>query len=157
MSTRRCELATIMEDLGTDSLDGLVRSAPEALDGLRAVDPRLTNRGTARELTRLLTLIWSDAAAPPDCCQQVRRILGLQVWPHRLSSGFPEDAIKVSGKTGTLLRWRNEVGVVEYPDHGRYALAVFTKSRRLTEKNPAADAVIGQAARLAVDRLRRPM
>ncbi len=62
--------------------------------------------------------------------------------------------MRTSGKTGTLPTVRNEVGVVEYPDGGRYAVAVFTRSASTSQKNAAADAVIGRAARLAVDALR---
>lgn len=59
----------------------------------------------------------------------------------------------VAGKTGTLLNLRSEVGVVELPDERRYAVAVFTRSHRADPVDPAADAVIGAAARLAVDHL----
>lgn len=145
---------TIAQDLGKDGLDGLYARDASELDALRAADPRLTTSGTAREITRLLTMIWTDTAGTAACCEQVRRILGLQVWPHRLASGFPEDGIRISGKTGTLLRWRNEVGVVDYPDGGRYAVAVFSRARQLSEKHPEADAAIGKSARIAVDYLR---
>jgi beta-lactamase class A len=85
----------------------------------------------------------------------MRRLLSLQVWPHRLSSGFPYDDVRVSGKTGTLPTLRTEVGVVEYPDGGRYAVAVFTRSLVPVAVQPEADAAIGTAARLAVEALRR--
>ncbi|MGV9547587.1 serine hydrolase, partial [Streptomyces ardesiacus] len=49
-----------------------------------------------------------------------------------------------------------EVGVVEYPDGGRYAVAVFTRTAHTAAVLPAADAVIGTAARIAVDALRAP-
>ncbi|WP_143261680.1 serine hydrolase, partial [Allokutzneria sp. NRRL B-24872] len=94
------------------------------------------------------------AAASPESCAAMRRLLALQVWPHRLASGFPFDDVRVAGKTGTLPTLRNEVGVVEYPDGGRYAVAVFTASVRTSLTLPAADAVIGTTARLAVDHLR---
>lgn len=123
---------------------------------LRALDPARTSRSTPRDMTRLLAAIWRDEAAPPDGCAAMRRLFGLQVWPHRLSSGFPYDDVLVSGKTGTLLIVRNEVGVVEYPDGGRYAVAVFTRSLLPIAVLPQADAVIGTAARLAVEALRRP-
>ena len=94
-------------------------------------------------------------AAPAEACSEVRRILGLQVWPHRLASGFADlDDVRTSGKTGSLLILRNEIGVVEYPDGERYAVAVFTRSSSLRSKNAPADAVIGKAARWAVDHLR---
>lgn len=65
------------------------------------------------------------------------------------SPGTTSDDVVVSGKTRTLPTIRNEVGVVEYPDGGRYAVAVFTRSLLPIAVLPQADAVIGTAARLA--------
>jgi beta-lactamase class A len=123
-------------------------------DMLAAAEDELA-RTTARDMTRLLAAIWRDAAASPGACAEMRRMLGLQVWSHRLASGFPSDAIRVSGKTGTWPGVRNEVGVVEYADGGRYAVAVFTATERRTATLPEVDHVIGTAARIAVDALRR--
>lgn len=148
----------LLADAGATTL-GEVRSRldePGVLGRLRVLDPRRTSRSTPREMTRLLGLIWRDEAAPPAECAAMRRLFGLQVWPHRLSSGFPYDDVVVSGKTGTLPTIRNEVGVVEYPDGGRYAVAVFTRSLLPLAVLPQADAVIGTAARLAVEWLRVP-
>ncbi|MDQ1713550.1 MAG: beta-lactamase class [Frankiaceae bacterium] len=145
-------VAGIVADAGSDLV--LALSDPARLARLRALDPALTNRTTAKESTTLLRLVWTDRAAPPAACAEVRRILGLQVWPHRLASGFPEDGVRTSGKTGSLGPVRNEAGVVEYAGGGSYAVAVFTRSRSTALKHPAADAAIGTAARLAVDALR---
>ncbi|MGP3959678.1 serine hydrolase [Nonomuraea sp. 3N208] len=125
-------------------------------DELRAMavrDPARTTAGTPREITTLLSLIWRDEAGPPDACAEVRKVMGEQIWPHRLAAGFP-DEVKVSGKTGSLWGIRNESGVVEYPDGKRYAVAVFVRSDVIHSRLPAADAAIGSAARLAVDLLR---
>jgi beta-lactamase class A len=151
----RGTFATILEDASLDSLSDF-DSMPTAdqLDLLRALRPLETNHTTARDMTRLLRLLWTDAAASPEGCEVGRQILQQQVWPHRLASGFPEDDVVTAGKTGTLLRVRNEVGVVTYPDGGTYAVAVFTTAAATTTKSPAADAVIGEAARIAVDALR---
>jgi len=119
----------------------------------RDLNAAATNRSTPREITRLLQLVWSDQAAPAEQCAFVRRIMGQQVWPHRLRAGFP-GGIRVSGKTGTLPFIRNEVGVVEYPDGGRYAVAVFTVAERPSLHLPAIDALIGEAAGIAVAELR---
>lgn len=127
---------------------------PEELAVMSALDPSVANRSTARETTRLFGLIWADRAASPERCAWMRRLFGLQVWPHRLSSGFPYDDVAVSGKTGTLPTVRNEAGVVEYPDGGRYAVAVYTRAFSPALNQPRADAVIGTAARMAVDHLR---
>ncbi len=121
---------------------------------LRALDPARSNRSTPRDMTRLLGAVWRDEACTPEHGAAMRRIMGLQVWPHRLASGFPFDDVHVAGKTGSLPTLRNEVGVVEYPDGGRYAVAVFTRTAHTAATLPAADAVIGTAARIAVDALR---
>ncbi|GLW05303.1 serine hydrolase [Microtetraspora sp. NBRC 13810] len=125
-----------------------------ALARLRVLDPAVTNRSTARETARLFAMIWRDEVAEPETCGWMRKVFGLQVWPHRLASGFPYDDVSVSGKTGTLPTLRIEAGVVEYPDGGRYAVAVFTRSLSPALNQPRADAVIGTAARMAVDHLR---
>jgi beta-lactamase class A len=127
----------------------------EEIAGMRALDPAHTNRSTPRELARLFAMIWRDEAASPGTCAWMRGVLNLQVWPHRLASGFPYDDVGVSGKTGTAPTLRSEAGVVEYPDGGRYAVAVFTRSYGTALNQPRADAVIGTAARMAVDHLRR--
>ncbi|KAB2344069.1 serine hydrolase [Actinomadura rudentiformis] len=149
---------SMLRDGGVESLGELwgMLDEPGVLGRLRALDPLTTSRSTPREMARLMGMIWRDEAAPPGECAQMRRLFGLQVWPHRLSSGFPYDDVRVSGKTGTLPTIRNEIGVVEYPDGGRYAVAVFTRSLLPTAVLPQADAVIGVSARLAVEALRRP-
>ena len=148
----------IAADIGAEvDDDALSRPDPALRERLRsaaAFDPARTSATTARESTRLLAMIWQDTAAPPAACAEARRILGLQVWPHRLAAGFPDSRIKVSGKTGTMTYVRNEVGVVEYPDGGRYAVGVFVRDPLEEMRNPTADALIGRLARLAVDTLR---
>lgn len=104
-------------------------------------------------MTRLLGAVWREEAASPQSCAELRRLMGLQVWPHRLSAGFPDDDVVVSGKTGTLPGLRIEVGVVETGDGRRTAVAVFTRSASSRLNLPQADAAIGTAARLAVDAL----
>ncbi|MFF3346608.1 serine hydrolase [Streptomyces sp. NPDC002779] len=145
-------LALLREDIGPGGAAALL--APHALTRLRVLDPAATNHSTPRDMTRLLTAVWTDAAAPAEHCAAMRRVMGLQVWPHRLASGFPFDDVRVAGKTGSLPTVRNEVGVVEYPDGGRYAVAVFTRSASTAANLPGADAVIGTVARMAVDALR---
>lgn len=84
----------------------------------------------------------------------MRRMLRLQVCRHRLASGFPGDDVRVAGKSGSFLDLRSEVGVVELPNGHRCAVAVFIRSGIATPlADPTVDAVIGTAARLAVDLL----
>jgi beta-lactamase class A len=148
----------LLADAGADSFADVWAKLddPGLLGRLRALDPARTSRSTPRDMTRLVSMIWRDEAAPAADCAAMRRLLGLQVWPHRLSSGFPYDDVQVSGKTGTLLTVRNEVGAVEYPDGARYAVAIFTRSLLPAAVLPRADAVIGTTARLAIEFLRRP-
>lgn len=148
--------ATLAEDLGVDALgpnDGFTPENAHLVPGFSVSTPARTNRSTPRESTRLLELLWSDQAAPPEACAEARRILGLQVWPHRLSSGFPQDDVKISGKTGTIGIVRNEIGVVEFPDGSKHAIAVFLRSKELLLRNPKADRAIGTIARLLSDAL----
>ena len=152
-----CEdlFASVAADLGTDDVEEVLAGPTwERVRKLSIVDPERTTSSTPREITTLLDAIWTDRVAEPEACQRVRTIMAQQIWPHRLSSGFPAD-VQVAAKTGTLPSVRNEAGVVTYPDGHSYAVAVFTSSQSLDLRDPAADAVIGRAGRLAVDQLRR--
>lgn len=128
--------------------------------GQAAVDAVLAKAGLER--TRILGCckdLFASVAADlgtgdAEACAQVRAIMVRQIRPHRLGSGFPAD-VQVAAKTGTLPGVRNEAGVVTHPDGRSHAVAVFTRSQSLDQRDPAADAVIGRAGRLAVDHLRR--
>jgi beta-lactamase class A len=121
--------------------------------GLGVYDPARTNASTPREMTRLLRMVWRDEAGPPEACAQVRDLMGRQVFRHRLAAGFG-DGVRVAAKTGTLPGLHNEVGVAEYPDGGRYAVAVFARTPALQANHTETDVAIGAAARTAVDLLR---
>ncbi|WP_283134280.1 serine hydrolase [Rhizohabitans arisaemae] len=146
-------LDTVLTDLGVSSWEEMEGMGEERIRGLSVLDPEKTTSGTPRETTSLLAAIWRDEAGPAEACEEVRRIMGNQVWPHRLSSAFP-DGIRISAKTGTLMGVRNEAGVVEYPDGKRYAAAVFVRTRSLGGRLPRADASIGRAALAAIEHLR---
>ena len=120
---------------------------------LRVYDPEYTTSSTAREITRLLSLIWRDEAGPPAACAMVRDLMSRQMSWTRLPSGFPPD-VTVTAKTGTLPGLHIEAGVAQYPDGGRYALAVFAQAQRLNTPRIDVDLAIGQAAREAVETLR---
>jgi beta-lactamase class A len=143
----------IPEDGDLDA--ALAAAPPENLDKLAALDPARTSAATPREITTLLDAIWTDRAGPAEACAEVRAIMARQIWPHRLSSGFPSD-VQIAAKTGTLPGLRNEAGVLTWPDGRRYAVAVFTRAHSYAPRLPAVDASIGRAARLAIDHLRTP-
>lgn len=129
---------------------------PAAVADVSVLDPLQTNRSTPRQMAELFAAVWRDEVCAGDLAAELRSVLGVQAWTHRLSSGFPFDDVVVSGKTATLPTLRHEAGVIEYPDGGRYAVAVFTRAASTATILPAADAVIGTAARIAVDALRSP-
>ncbi|MFF8035232.1 MULTISPECIES: serine hydrolase [unclassified Streptomyces] len=120
---------------------------------LAVLDPRHTTASTPREITRLLRLVWTDAAGPPEACALVRDLMGKQVFRHRLVSGFPDD-VAVAAKTGTLPGLHMEAGVARYPDGECYAVAVFARTHDLTASRATVDAAIGRAAGIAAAFLR---
>ena len=140
----------------THDFDGRLAAAnPQAVRALAWLDPARANATTPRDMTTLLSAIWTDAAAPAAACAFVRDAMARRENTQRLASGFGGE-VQVAGKTGTIPFVRNEAGVVTCPDGRRFAVAVFTRSESLAERNPAVDAAIGQAARLAVEALRSP-
>ncbi|GAA3765334.1 serine hydrolase [Streptomyces tremellae] len=117
-------------------------------------DPVSKASSTPADMARLLRAIWTDRAASPGWCRFMREAMGSQAWSHRLASGFPYDDVTVSGKTGTFGAMRHEAGVVELADGSAYTAVVFTQAARADRRLPRADAVIGAAARAAVEELR---
>ena len=154
-----CEdlFASVFTDLGkepgADLDETLAALTPEQAWHLSVLDPQRTSASTPRDITTLLDAIWTDRAASPSACRTVRDNMARQIWPHRLTSGFPS-GVTIAAKTGTLPAVRNECGVVTYPDGRQYAVAVFTRAHTLAERQPKVDASIGTAAHLAVDHLR---
>ncbi|MFD5449457.1 serine hydrolase [Streptomyces sp. NPDC127100] len=149
-------LARLLTVTGAESVDAAMA---RIADNDRAVppgvyDPAWVASTTPAEMARLLRAVWTDEAASPDGCAFVRRTMGLQPWQHRLAAGFPYDDVAVYGKTGTFGVMRHEVGVVELADGRVYTAVVFTQAARADRRLPRADAVIGAAARRAVEYLR---
>ncbi len=122
---------------------------------LLARDPSRTTSSTPADITRLLRLVWTDAAAPPRACAFVRDLMARQLVRTRIASGFGPD-VRVSVKSGTLPGLRMEAGVIEYPDGGRYAVAVCAAGPDAGRTALEADMALGRAAREAVERLRVP-
>lgn len=143
--------AQMARDLGIEKLeadDGLTAADSERIARFSVCTPLETNRTTPRDAANLLRLLWNDQAGTPEACAEARRILGLQIWPHRLRSGFPSDEIQVSGKTGTIGIVRNEIGMVEFPDGRRHAISVFVRTKEYRFNNPDADRLIGTVGSL---------
>jgi beta-lactamase class A len=150
-------LESMFADVGARDADEFARifaGLPvERVRQLRVFDPEHTTSSTAREITRLLAMIWRDEAGSPEACAVVRDLMARQLFWTRLASGFPPE-VRVAAKTGTLPGLHIEAGVVQYPDGGRYAVAVFARTRRLDARRIDVDLAMGAAAREAVDALR---
>ncbi|GAA0612139.1 serine hydrolase [Kribbella sandramycini] len=110
---------------------------------------------STRDMTLLLRQLWTGALLSDAQTAFVKATMHRQLFQHRLASGFPHDTIGVAGKTGTFGSLRHEVGVVTMPGGDAYAIAIFTLTARADFRQPRADATIGAAAQLAVNRLRR--
>ncbi|HZM79827.1 MAG TPA: serine hydrolase [Candidatus Limnocylindrales bacterium] len=166
------QVTAAMRELGltVTTLDMTIREFFARLEALAEVDqwPEVSAwRTTAAEMCRLLQAIWQDEAAPPQLCEQMRMMLRCCVTSNGLTAELPLAVQTSSGrKTGTLVAidrqtgagmiMRNEVGVVEYPDGRRYAVAVFTREdgADLATRVSTSTRAIGAAVRVALDGLR---
>ncbi|OON80563.1 serine hydrolase [Streptomyces tsukubensis] len=146
----------MISETGTESLSAAIKRLADNDASVPAgvYDPLSKASTTPSDMARLLRAIWTDGAASAESCAFMRETMGRQAWSHRLASGFPYDDVTVSGKTGTFGSMRHEAGVVELADGGTYTAVVFTQAARADSKLPRADAVIGAAARAAVEELR---
>ena len=157
----RSDLRTMLDSIGQDLVDWSGRAsaaesagADEKLPGVRALTPGAGTSTTARDMVRLLRLLWSGQAGPAAACARVRAVMGRQLTRHRIASGF-RTPVRVAVKSGGLAGIvRNEVGVVSYPDGRQYAAAVFTRSRPGAD-DAAINAAIGAATAHAVASLHR--
>ncbi|RJO75639.1 serine hydrolase [Nocardia panacis] len=153
-ATIATDLAAMFPEIDPSDVNALIAAAtPEQVRTLAVCDPARTTASTPRELTTLLTAIWTDTAGPAEACARVRTIMGQQIWPHRIASGFG-DEVSIGAKTGTLPFIRNEAGVITHRDGKCYAVAIFTVADSPAMRAPAVDAAMGKAARLVVDTLR---
>lgn len=118
-----------------------------------ALDPTRATRTTARDMCRLLELIWTDRAGPASACASVRAHVFRQLTRQRLTTGFPTPA-RVAAKSGGLFGVvRNEVGVIEVPERSPVYAAVFTTTEHEANEEEI-NAVIGRAAAAAAESLR---
>ncbi|HEX5596143.1 MAG TPA: serine hydrolase [Micromonosporaceae bacterium] len=151
-------LESMFVDAGARDNSEFIRIFPslseDRVRAMRVFDPERTTSSTPRDITRLLGLIWRDEAGPTPACSMVRELMARQIFWTRLPSGFPP-GVRVIAKTGTLPGLHMEAGVAEYPDGGRYALAVFARTDGLATRQIDVDLAMGAAARVAVEALRQ--
>lgn len=155
----RAALERTREETAAPTLEETTRRLADLDDDVTTseYDPAFASVSTAQELTRVLRLAWNREIAGGEAGSFVRESMRLQVWPHRLRSGFPHDDVQVAGKTGTFGLLRHEIGVVEFPEEVPLVVAVLTRAARPERHLPRVDAAIGEAARTAVWPLRRAL
>ncbi|MEU3859658.1 serine hydrolase [Streptomyces sp. NPDC028722] len=121
---------------------------------IETLDPAHANAGSAAALVDLLQRVWRDEIAGPPATAELRRLMGLQVFTHRLAGELRADTLRWSGKTGTFLHLRHEVGVVEADSGDRVAMAALTRADRRAGLAADVDLAIGAAGREAFEALR---
>ena len=120
-----------------------------------AMQTTTANRTTARDMCRLLRLIWTDQATSADGCRSIRSLMARQLTRDRLASAFAPP-VRVAAKSGGLLGvYHHEIGVIIYPGGRWYSAAVFTRTTDAPSKASAINAAIGQAAARAIELLTR--
>jgi beta-lactamase class A len=132
----------------TLALELAVRDERSGRHTIETLDPAHANAGTAAALVDLLGRVWRDTIAHPEATA------GLQLFTQRIAGDLRTDTIRVSGKTGTFLHLRHDIGVVEAESGHRVAMAALTRSRRRARQAPDVDLAIATAARRAFETLR---
>jgi beta-lactamase class A len=122
---------------------------------IETLDPAYANAGSAAALVELLRRVWGDKISVPTATAELRRLMGLQVFTHRLASELRADTLRWSGKTGSFLHLRHEIGVVEAESGDRVAVAALTRADRCAGLAPDVDLAIGAAGREAFEALRK--
>jgi beta-lactamase class A len=122
---------------------------------IETLDPAQGNVASAAALVDLLQRVWLDQIAVPAATAELRRLMSLQVFTFRLSADLRTDTVQVSGKTGSFLHLRHEIGMVEAESGDRVAIAALTRSTRRAKVAHDVDLAIGAAARSAFEVLRR--
>jgi beta-lactamase class A len=124
----------------------------ERIGSSRVVDPTRATRTTARDMTRLLAAVWTDQAAAPPACANLRIAMSQQL-TRRLAVAVPPGG-SLAAKTGSLFgRVRNEVGVIGTAEGESYAVAVLTRPHQPFVGVPAIDQAMGLAVKAAIDLL----
>ncbi|MFG2356241.1 serine hydrolase [Streptomyces sp. NPDC048521] len=137
------------------ALELAVRDEGTGRHTIETLDPAYANAGSASALVALLGRVWCDEVSVPSATAELRRLMGLQVFTHRLACELRADSLRWSGKTGTFLHLRHEIGVVEADSGDRVAMAALTRADRRAGQAPDIDLAIGLAGREAFEALRR--
>ncbi|BCB78127.1 serine hydrolase [Phytohabitans flavus] len=149
-----CAAGIAGDDFGL-ALKLAIRDDAAGQHSIETLDPAYANVGSAAALVGLLQRVWLDQISQPEATAELRRLMALQVFTQRLSSDLRADTLRVSGKTGTFLHLRHEIGLVTADSGDRVAIAALTRSQRPASIAHDIDLAIGAAARSAFESLRR--
>ncbi|MFF5014719.1 serine hydrolase [Streptomyces sp. NPDC001165] len=136
------------------ALELAVRDERAGRHTIETLDPAHANVGSASALVDLLQRVWADEISRPRATAELRRLMGFQVFTQRLASELRADTLRWSGKTGTFLHLRHEIGVVQAESGDRIAMAALTRADRRAGQAPDIDLAIGIGARQAFEALR---
>ncbi|MGH3376659.1 MAG: serine hydrolase [Actinoallomurus sp.] len=148
-----CAAGVAGNDFGL-ALELAIQSDRSGQHTIETLDPAYANVASAAALVDLLQRVWLDRIAEPAATAELRRLMSLQVFTNRLSSDLRTDTVRVSGKTGTFLHLRHEIGVIEADSGDRVAIAVLTRSTRRATIAGDIDLAIGATGRTAFEALR---
>ncbi|MFH8342400.1 serine hydrolase [Streptomyces sp. AM6-12] len=137
------------------ALELAVRDERAGLPTLETLDPAHASTGSAAALVGLLRRVWCDEIAVPEATAELRRLMGFQVFTQRLACELRADTLRWSGKTGTFLHLRHDIGVVEAESGDRVAMAALTCAGRRAALAADIELAMGTAARDAFEALRR--
>ncbi|MFJ5969392.1 serine hydrolase [Streptomyces sp. NPDC093060] len=136
------------------ALELAVRDERAGRHTIETLDPAHANLGSASALVDLLQRVWADEISRPRATAELRRLMGFQVFTQRLAGELRADTLRWSGKTGTFLHLRHEIGVVQAESGDRIAMAALTRADRRAGQAPDIDLAIGIGARQAFEALR---
>jgi beta-lactamase class A len=124
----------------------------ERIGASRVLDPTRANRITARDMTLLLSAVWTDTAGPRTACANLRPIMGQQV-TRRLGPVVPEGGSLAAKSGGLFGRVRNEIAVIGDHHGDSYAVAVLTRLHRPFQGVPTVDEAMRTAVRHGIELL----
>ena len=108
---------------GYEEARALLRQS--AGSGGRAVKPDETDRGSPRDLCRLMEMIGQREILDEASCDDILDILRRNKSDSRIPALLPKGTV-VAHKTGTIRGVRNDVGIVHAPS-GPYAVAILSR------------------------------
>ncbi|RKR75043.1 serine hydrolase [Frondihabitans australicus] len=128
--------------------------APDGGHAVAQLDLARANTVTATAAADLLQELWRPRHVSRRAAARVRALMAANAIRHRLAPEFDSDSTRWSSKTGTLLTYRHEAGVVDHEDGSSVAVVALSASRVPARIQPGADIALAAAARELYERVR---